>query len=163
MCMGNVCISIALWTDWKVTHLYTAMVMQWLTSAHALVKPLNLNSTDSIRYANANVIWTLMHTNASAYALRATRLYGCPMWNRIGYTTYLESKASVTIVVGVMKMWNTAPRAGLEPRSLAFWASMLPLHHIDFPDFTIIPTPTCLFSSLPQRSVQNTTLVSLEL
>ena len=29
-----------------------------------------------------------------------------------------------------MKMGNTAPRAGLEPTSLAFWDSVLPFHHI---------------------------------
>ena len=28
-----------------------------------------------------------------------------------------------------MKMGNTVPRVGLEPTSLAFWASVLPLHH----------------------------------
>ena len=33
-------------------------------------------------------------------------------------------------VVGVMKMGNTMPRVGLEPTSLPFWASVLPLHHI---------------------------------
>ena len=29
MCMGCVCISIATWTDRKVTHAYTTNVMQW--------------------------------------------------------------------------------------------------------------------------------------
>ena len=32
-------------------------------------------------------------------------------------------------VMGVMKMGNTVPRGGLEPTSLAFWASVLPFHH----------------------------------
>ena len=63
-------------------------------------------------------------------------------------------------VVGVMKMGHTVPRAGLEPRYLAFRASVLPLHHIGFPDVTTISTPTCLQSSLPQRSVHTTTYVS---
>ena len=31
---------------------------------------------------------------------------------------------------GVMKMGNNVPRAGLKPISLAFRASVLPLHHI---------------------------------
>ena len=62
-----------------------------------------------------------------------------------------------------MKMGITVPRAGLEHTSLAFQASVLPLHHIDFPDVITNPTPTCLFSSLPQRSVPTTTLVPLEL
>ena len=46
--------------------------------------------------------------------------------------------------MGVMKMENTEPRVGLKPTSLALWASVLPLHHIHFPDVTTIPTPTCL-------------------
>ena len=32
--------------------------------------------------------------------------------------------------MGVTKMGNTVPRAGLEPTSLAFQASVLPLHHV---------------------------------
>ena len=36
----------------------------------------------------------------------------------------------IIIVVGVMKMGNTVPRAGIEPISLAFFASVLPLHHV---------------------------------
>ena len=34
--------------------------------------------------------------------------------------------------MGVMKMRNIAPRAGIEPTSLAFQASVLPLHHTGF-------------------------------
>ena len=34
------------------------------------------------------------------------------------------------IVVGVMKMGNTAPRLGREATSLAFRASVLPFHHV---------------------------------
>ena len=34
------------------------------------------------------------------------------------------------IVMGVMKMGNTVPRAGLEPTSLTFRASVLPLHNV---------------------------------
>ena len=33
-------------------------------------------------------------------------------------------------VMGVMKMGNTVPRTGLKPTSLAFQASVLPLHHV---------------------------------
>ena len=69
----------------------------------------------------------------------------------------------ITCVVGVMKMGNIVPRVGLKHISLAFRASVLPLHHIGFPDVTFIPTPTCLYKSLPQRPVQSTTLVPLEL
>ena len=65
--------------------------------------------------------------------------------------------------MGVMKMGNIVPRAGLEPTPLAFWASVLPLHHIGFPDDTAIPTPTCLCGSLPHMLVQTTTLIPFEL
>ena len=67
------------------------------------------------------------------------------------------------IVMGVMKMVNTVPRRGLEPTSLTFRASVLPLPQVGFPDVITITTPTCLYSSLPERSVQTTTLVPLEL
>ena len=61
--------------------------------------------------------------------------------------------------MGVMKMGSIVPRAGFKPTSLAFRASVLPLHHVDFSDVTIIPVPICLCSSLPQRSVQTITVV----
>ena len=32
-------------------------------------------------------------------------------------------------VMGVMKVGNIVPRVGIEPTSLAFWASVSPLHH----------------------------------
>ena len=56
-----------------------------------------------------------------------------------------------------MKMGNNVPRAGFEPTSLAFRANVLPLH---CPDVIIIPMPTCLCSSLPQRPVQTTTNIA---
>ena len=62
-----------------------------------------------------------------------------------------------------MKMGNVVPRTGLESTSLAFRASVLPLHHGCFPGVTTISTASCLCSSLPQRSVQTTTLIPLEL
>ena len=55
-----------------------------------------------------------------------------------------------------MNMGITVPRAGLKPISLAFWATVLPLHHIGFLDVITVPTPSCLYISLPQRSVQTT-------
>ena len=57
-------------------------------------------------------------------------------------------------VIGVTKVGNIGHRAGFEPTSLAFGASVLPLHHGGFPDITALPTPTCICGSLPQRSVQ---------
>ena len=64
-----------------------------------------------------------------------------------------------TSVVGVMKMGIIVPRAGLEPTSLAFRASVLLLHHVGFLYVIAIPMPTCLYSSLPQRSVHITTIL----
>ena len=58
--------------------------------------------------------------------------------------------------VGVTKMEKTVPRAGIEPKSLAFRASVLTVTPHRLPDVTTIPTSTCLFSSLPQKSVQTT-------
>ena len=49
-------------------------------------------------------------------------------------------------VMGVMKMGNIVPRVGLEPISLAFRTSVLPLHNVGFPDVITIPMPTCLYS-----------------
>ena len=37
---------------------------------------------------------------------------------------------TATIVMDVMRMENTVPRAGVEPTYLAFQASVLPLHHV---------------------------------
>ena len=45
------------------------------------------------------------------------------------------------IVVGMMKMRNIVPRVGLEPTSLAFRASMLPLHHIGSLISSLYPHP----------------------
>ena len=46
-----------------------------------------------------------------------------------------------TSVVGVMKMRNIVPRAGLEPTSLACRSSMLPLHQIGFLPSVLNPHP----------------------
>ena len=60
--------------------------------------------------------------------------------------------------MGMMKMGNIVPRAGLELRYLAFQASVLTIIPRRLPDATTIPMSTCLCSSLPQRSVQTTTI-----
>ena len=46
-----------------------------------------------------------------------------------------------TSVVGVIKMGNTVPWAGIEPTSLAFRASVLPLHHVDYLKSPLYPRP----------------------
>ena len=56
-----------------------------------------------------------------------------------------------------MKIGNIAPRVGIEPTSLTFWASMLTITPPRFPDATMA---TRLCSSLPERLVQITTLVT---
>ena len=57
-----------------------------------------------------------------------------------------------TSVMGMTKMGNIVPRAGLELTSLAFRASVLALHYVG--SLMSPLTPTCLYGSLPQRSVQ---------
>ena len=42
----------------------------------------------------------------------------------------LRVLGSKGVVVGVMKMGNIVSRVGIEPTSLAFWAIVLPLHHV---------------------------------
>ena len=46
-----------------------------------------------------------------------------------------------TSVMGVMKMGNNVPSVGLEPTSLAFQASVLPLHHVASPMSPRCPPP----------------------
>ena len=55
----------------------------------------------------------------------------------------------------VRKMGNIVPRVGLESTFLAFRDDTITLHRLT--DVTTIPMPTCLCSSLPQRSAQTTT------
>ena len=45
--------------------------------------------------------------------------------------TEVDSCFPYPSVVGVMKMGNSVPRAGIDPTSLASQASVLPLYHID--------------------------------
>ena len=62
--------------------------------------------------------------------------------------------------MGVMKIWNIVPRAGLATTSLVFQASVLPLSHVGclisplYPQLAVYAAP-CL------RSLQITTLPSL--
>ena len=53
-------------------------------------------------------------------------------------------------VVHVMKMGNIVPRAGI--------ASMLTITPSRLPDVTTVATTTCLCGSLPESSVQTTTI-----
>ena len=59
--------------------------------------------------------------------------------------------------MGVMKMGNNVPRAGIEPTSLAFRACVnITPHRLS--DVTNIPTAACLCGAFLQRSVQTTTV-----
>ena len=60
-------------------------------------------------------------------------------------------------------MGNIAPRAVIEPTSLAFHANVLTITPLWLPGFTIVPTLICLCGSLPKRSAQTTILVPLKL
>ena len=59
--------------------------------------------------------------------------------------------------MGVMTMGNNVPRSGLKPTFLAFWASMLPFHHIGSLTSLLYPCPHVYVALLHQRSVQSTT------
>ena len=60
---------------------------------------------------------------------------------------------------GVMKMRNIALRVRVKPTSHAFRATIWTLTPPKIPDVTILPPSTCLCSSLPERSVQTTTVL----
>ena len=62
----------------------------------------------------------------------------------------------------VMKMGNIVHRVGIEHTYIAFQASMLTITPHRLSDITMLPVPTCLCGSLPERSVQTTTLFPLE-
>ena len=64
----------------------------------------------------------------------------------------------IDTVMGVMKMGNIVPRAGLKPTSLAFWASMLPLHQVGSLTALLYRRPPVYVALLPQGSVQTTIL-----
>ena len=68
-----------------------------------------------------------------------------------------------TTVVGMMKIGNIVPRAGIKYMSLTFWAIVLMVTPCRLPNVTTISTPACLCSSLPQWLVQTATLVPLEM
>ena len=62
-------------------------------------------------------------------------------------------------------MGNIVPRVGIEPTSLAFRTSVLNITSPRLPDVTTLPMPTCLpvyLPSLPERSVQTTTITTLK-
>ena len=62
-----------------------------------------------------------------------------------------------------MEMGDIVPRMGIEPTSLSFRASVLINTPSRLPDVTSVPMPTGLCSFFPERSVQTTTLIPLEL
>ena len=63
-----------------------------------------------------------------------------------------------TNVAIVMKMGNIVPRAGIEPTSHTFWASLLTITPPRFLDVTILPMATFKCGTLPERPVQATIL-----
>ena len=60
----------------------------------------------------------------------------------------------IDIVVGVIEMGNIAPRAVVEPTSLALGANMLTITPPRLPDIILLPMLIYLCSFLPERSVQ---------
>ena len=66
--------------------------------------------------------------------------------HHIAHTEFMVTAASV---MGVIKIGNIVPRAGMEPTSLASLASVLTITPLRLPDVTTLPKPTCLCGSLP--------------
>ena len=58
----------------------------------------------------------------------------------------------MNIVVGVMKMENTAPGVGIEPTSPGFKVSVLIITSPRLPGVTTLPMPTCLCEALTEVS-----------
>ena len=65
---------------------------------------------------------------------------GGTLHHQIDYTILILLNEVIS-VVGVMKMGNIVPRAGFEPTSLAFQASVLPLHDVGFQISPLYPLP----------------------
>ena len=57
-----------------------------------------------------------------------------------------------------MNIGNIMPGVGIQPTSLVLRDSVLSITPPRLPDVTTVPTPSCLCSSLPERSGQTTTL-----
>ena len=65
----------------------------------------------------------------------------------------------VTSVMGVMAMRNIAPRGGIEPLSLVLRTSVITIIPLRLSDVTTpYPRLPIYYDSLPERSVQTTTL-----
>ena len=60
---------------------------------------------------------------------------------------------------GVMKIGIIAPKARVEHTSLTFWDSVLAIALAKLPEVTTKPVYPCLCSSMPERSVQTTTVI----
>ena len=71
---------------------------------------------------------------------------------RLRDVTTEEHHVMETTVMALNKMGNILPRAGIEPTSLAFRAILPTIIPPRLPDGTILPIPTCLSSSLSERS-----------
>ena len=66
-----------------------------------------------------------MDTDIYIYNLMRFSLAGTSKGPFVYNNSLINNSSINTIVVGAMKMGNTMPRAGLEPTSLAFQASVL--------------------------------------
>ena len=65
----------------------------------------------------------------------------------------LQDPGRDTSAEGVLKIGNIVPRVGIKHTSVAFQVRVLTITPPRFPYVTTVPTPTCLCSSLPERSV----------
>ena len=134
-------------------HWEVLIVIMFYRYVHSLKKPTYLLKASNVLIT----YWFLWFCkrNYTERQLRVKRIYSI--------NAVVSRVQFYAVIVGVMKMRNIVPRVGIKTHISGIPASMLPLHHIGFTDVTTIPTTICLCSSLPQRSVQTTTLEPLEL
>ena len=101
-----------------------------------LIKASQVSPLNKDAHAFAGCVWLIscdwFHSVLMChlfYHSLYTRLMGLPppgdSWNDVFAREHLE-----LTVVGEMKMGNIVPRVEIEPTSLAFWASVLLLHHV---------------------------------
>ena len=82
--------------------------------------------------------------------------------HRLGSTTNHTVRSLYGILImtpvswGVMEIGTIAPRVGIKPTFLLLWATVLTITSPRLPDITMLHTPTCLFGSMPDRSMLTT-------
>ena len=90
------------------------------------------------------IVSLLLLTFAYTRAMDLTYIHRQCMFENHTTCSLYRIMVMVTRVMDVIKMGNIAHRAGIEPISLAFWASVLTIIPRRLPDVSMLPTPSCL-------------------